>query len=122
MIADFWDREPCVVAARADLARSKSARVRPAPNAPTWRKSRRDTPSQNLCAEPRKRNMVAPDTRFGLWMGGQPVGQGPAGSCQAGAGGEPAGCGVGGAPCPASNRIFTSGRDHVNRKAAGVCA
>src|SRR5438067_9885604 len=98
MIAAFWDREPCLLAARADLARSMSARVSPAPNAPTWRKSRRDTPSQNLCAEPRKRNMVAPDTRFGLWKGLKAVGQGPAGSSQAGAGGGPAGCGVEGAP------------------------
>src|SRR5438270_399606 len=40
--------------------RSMSARVRPAPNAPTLRKLRRLTPSQNPCRSPQMVNMAYP--------------------------------------------------------------
>src|SRR5881227_416066 len=57
MMAAFCDRVPCLVAVPAALARSMSARVRPAPKAPIWRKLRRLTPSQKPCGEPRNRSM-----------------------------------------------------------------
>ena len=61
MIADFFDFVACCLAAAcAVLSRSMSASVRPAPNAPIWRKSRRVTPSQNVWGEPRNRSMTGP--------------------------------------------------------------
>src|SRR5262245_16197757 len=60
MIAALFDRDGCflVLSALAARRRSRSARVRPAPNAPIWRKSRRETLSQNVRDAPRNRNMV----------------------------------------------------------------
>ena len=50
MIAALFDREGCfaLAAALAVRRRSMSAKERPAPNAPICRKSRRETPSQNV--------------------------------------------------------------------------
>src|SRR5215203_5663416 len=91
MIADLCERLACLL--ELAEARRTSARVRPAPNAPIWRKFRRWTPSQYDGDEPRKRSMIRSGnaTRTG-WEKG-------------------AGQGVW-----ATNKIFTSGRRGVNRK------
>src|SRR5205809_3331794 len=72
MIADFFDLLACflLAAACAVFTRSMSARVRPAPKAPIWRKSRRLAPSQNLWDEPRNRSMTGPSKGRG-WEGGK---------------------------------------------------
>src|SRR5438132_7381356 len=62
-MADLFDpraEPPAGVLLAWALARSMSASVRPAPKAPIFRKLRRDTPSQNCWAEPRRFNIFDP--------------------------------------------------------------
>src|SRR6185369_1941637 len=67
MIADFLRPLAGLPSAAAEARRrSMSASVRPAPNAPTWRKLRRVMPSQNFCAVLQKVNIGGtPQTKHG---------------------------------------------------------
>src|SRR5262245_56901576 len=60
MMAALRDDMPPVGVIAAARARSMSASVRPAPNAPIFRKLRRVTPSQKPCLAPQMVNMAIP--------------------------------------------------------------